>query len=59
MDKVLFDFPLWEEVINGDIRLVRAKLEAVVATSMARETLKSDNPKRTTEEKPKIEKSES
>lgn len=33
-DKVRFDFPLWEEVINGDIRLESEKLEAVVATSM-------------------------
>lgn len=34
-DKARFDLPLWEEVINGDTRLVSAKLEAVVATSMA------------------------
>lgn len=30
-DKARFDLPLWEEVINGDTRLVSAKLEAVVA----------------------------
>lgn len=34
-DKARLDFGLWEEVIDGDIRLVSAKVEAVVATSIA------------------------